>query len=543
VCLIGPGDSTKTTILDAIELALSPRWNIPFDDTDFYDADTSEPIIIRVTVGDLPEEFKSDAKYGLEARGWSPSGELHDEPKHEDEMVLTIQLRVEGSLEQSWAVVNGRNPEGKHITAKDREKLGCARLGDYLDRHFSWSRGSILSRLTGEADSLSGILAEASRAARNALSEVPPEKLTSLRQAAIQAKESGKVVGVAPTSEYKPHLDVQAVSVGVGALSLHDGEVPLRRAGLGTRRLLAVAMQRGVAKASGLTLIDEIEHGLEPHRIRRLIRVLSAKDEENTCPNVMMTTHSPIVLAELDAQKLRVVRHNQGKTKVLPVPQELQSIIRRTSEAFLARRVIVCEGKTELGFCRGLDTKWSADEDLSFALSGIALADGGGTEAPKVAKALAGLSYEVCLFGDSDRSIDPDQNALEQAGVSVLLWDGETAIEQRIALDLPWDGVIDVVNLAMNIWGEDSVRDTIAARLGAPGKKLSGGPSSWLESGLNESDLRKAIGDTAKRKNWFKRVDIAEDLSKVVIEHLDKIQEKDLTQKIAALRQWAHGNE
>ena len=30
--LVGPGDSTKTTILDAIEYALSPRWSLPITD-------------------------------------------------------------------------------------------------------------------------------------------------------------------------------------------------------------------------------------------------------------------------------------------------------------------------------------------------------------------------------------------------------------------------------------------------------------------------------------------------------------------------------
>ncbi|HHL40508.1 MAG TPA: hypothetical protein ENJ37_08375 [Deltaproteobacteria bacterium] len=544
VCLIGPGDATKTTILDAIELALSPRWNIPFDDTDFYDADTSEPIVIRVTVGDLPEEFKSDAKYGLEARGWSPSGELHDEPEQEDEMVLTIQLRVEPSLEQSWAVVNDRNPEGKHITAKDREKLGCARLGDYLDRHFSWSRGSILSRLTGEADSLSGILAEAGRAARSALADVPHEKLSSLRQAALRARQAGKEMGVAPTAEYKPHLDVQAVSVGLGGVSLHDGEVPLRRAGLGTRRLLAVAMQREVAKAGGPTLIDEVEHGLEPHRIRRLIRVLSANDGALGRRHVLMTTHSPVVLGELNAQDIRIVRHEHGVTKVYSVPEDLQPIVRKASEAFLARKVIVCEGKTELGFCRGLDAWWSRDGRPSFALAGIALADGGGSEATRVTKALADLSYDVLFLGDSDQPIDPDQNALEQAGVKVLLWDGDTAIEQRIGLDLPWDGVVDVVNLAMNVWGEDSVRDAIATRLEAHSeRKLTNNPSDWLGLGPNDDDFRKAIGDAAKKKGWFKRVDLAEDLSEIVIKYYVNIKETDLGQKIAALQKWAHSDE
>jgi len=38
VCLIGPGDSTKSTILEAIELALTPRRTVTFDDADFYNA-------------------------------------------------------------------------------------------------------------------------------------------------------------------------------------------------------------------------------------------------------------------------------------------------------------------------------------------------------------------------------------------------------------------------------------------------------------------------------------------------------------------------
>ncbi|MBM4164525.1 MAG: ATP-binding protein [Lentisphaerae bacterium] len=51
VCLVGPGDSTKTTNFDAFEFALSALWNILFDDSDFYDADTGAPIVITVTVG------------------------------------------------------------------------------------------------------------------------------------------------------------------------------------------------------------------------------------------------------------------------------------------------------------------------------------------------------------------------------------------------------------------------------------------------------------------------------------------------------------
>nr|WP_246754290.1 AAA family ATPase [Bradyrhizobium diazoefficiens] len=43
-CLIGPGDSTKTTVLDAIELCLNPRSYIFADDCDFFDLDIKAPI-------------------------------------------------------------------------------------------------------------------------------------------------------------------------------------------------------------------------------------------------------------------------------------------------------------------------------------------------------------------------------------------------------------------------------------------------------------------------------------------------------------------
>lgn len=68
-CLIGPGDSTKSTILDAIEYVLSPNWFILFDDTDFTFCDPSEPIKIQVTIGPVPDELISDNKYGLFLRG------------------------------------------------------------------------------------------------------------------------------------------------------------------------------------------------------------------------------------------------------------------------------------------------------------------------------------------------------------------------------------------------------------------------------------------------------------------------------------------
>ena len=57
ICLIGRGDSGKTTILEAISRVLSPSWNLSFYDTDFYNCDISNPIEIEVTLYEVPKRF------------------------------------------------------------------------------------------------------------------------------------------------------------------------------------------------------------------------------------------------------------------------------------------------------------------------------------------------------------------------------------------------------------------------------------------------------------------------------------------------------
>jgi predicted ATP-dependent endonuclease of OLD family len=80
-CLVGPSDSGKTTVIDAIELAFAPRNSLTFD-TDFYAVDPkANPIAITVTIGDLPTEFLKEDRYGHYLRGWDEAGKkLEDDP-------------------------------------------------------------------------------------------------------------------------------------------------------------------------------------------------------------------------------------------------------------------------------------------------------------------------------------------------------------------------------------------------------------------------------------------------------------------------------
>src|SRR3954465_7963740 len=68
--IIGPGDSGKSTVLEALDLVLGSR-RAGFTDADFHRLDTDRPILIEVTIGDLPREMLDLEAYIRATRGWS----------------------------------------------------------------------------------------------------------------------------------------------------------------------------------------------------------------------------------------------------------------------------------------------------------------------------------------------------------------------------------------------------------------------------------------------------------------------------------------
>ena len=49
-CLIGPGDSGKSSVIDSIDLCLGARRNVQFTDADFHLLDVETPITIEITL-------------------------------------------------------------------------------------------------------------------------------------------------------------------------------------------------------------------------------------------------------------------------------------------------------------------------------------------------------------------------------------------------------------------------------------------------------------------------------------------------------------
>ncbi len=62
-CIIGPGDTCKTTILTALDYALSPRSVLSFDDSDFFNHDVIQAIIIQVTLANWAESLDNVRRF------------------------------------------------------------------------------------------------------------------------------------------------------------------------------------------------------------------------------------------------------------------------------------------------------------------------------------------------------------------------------------------------------------------------------------------------------------------------------------------------
>lgn len=539
--LVGPGDSGKSTILEAMERVLSPKWNVPFDDTDFWDLHTEEQIVIRATITDLAPSFYRDSKFGLLLHGFDTAkGEaIRALGEEGEEHALVVELRVDASLEPVWNVVDAED-EKHPFMARDREALGMLRVGGYVDQHLGWSKGSVLTRLTDSGDAVGAVLAEATRQARAGLKTDGLEKLTA---AAKKVEALGRNLGVAARTGLVPHLDASSLSVAAGALSLHDGKVPTRRAGLGTRRLLAVAMQREVATQSGLTIVDEFEHGLEPHRIRRLLRVLRGREPEGerlAKGQLILTTHSPTVLHELEAAEVAVTRRTaDGTVTVRSLPGAVDYILKRTPQALLARKVIVAEGKTEVGLCQALDDAWTTETGASFGYRGVVVVDGDGSTQPaEISGHLASLGYEVALLIDSDAKAKVSR----AAGAQLLEWPQGLCTEQCLANDLPEIAIAQMAAVADERGGR-GVREALADQLGAARASLKeGDPASWITA-KGVDAFRKAFGDLAKKKSqaWFKTRQQGAFLGRLVAAHWSAIANKPTHDVIGKLKTFAHG--
>lgn len=547
VVLAGPGDVGKTTVFEAIDLTIGRNWYAPTD-ADFHQGNPATPIIIEVTVGELPIVFRDLHQFAHCLRGWR-NGVLLDEPETVDDMVITVRLTIDRTLEASWTLVSNQFPDGVPLRGRDRMKLGLHRLGTNVDYQLGWGKGSLLTKQSEATNEVREVFTEVSRDLRHGTSLAEIARIAS---AVDRVKTVAKRIGV-PLVDLKAGINAADLTFAHALLTLHQADVPIQQLGSGSRRLLAIGMELDAIEHGSIGLIDEVEHGLEPYRIHALLAHM--RDRQKTeAGQVFLTTHSSTVIADCEVKVLHVVRATADGTMTItaiPDTSPMQRMVRSTPEALLAPSVIVCEGKTEYGMCRGLDAAWTSSGKRSFGAAGCVPVNGAGNEkGAGIARDLRELGYRVCFFGDSDQPPqNPSWDALKQAGVDVIRWKDTWSVEDALFRAIPWPDVKAIVSDVID-------REGISLTACAKDRDFSD-VTAWndaIEDVPDSADTRHALvfmsqlkkRDGTKKKStsgeptgWLKNIDAGTLVGSLIVKSLPSLEpSNDIAVKIAALRSW-----
>lgn len=554
-CLIGPGDSGKSTVLDAIDFALGARRFYPFTDADFYQLDTTVPIEIFVTLGALDDQLMNIDIYGDFLRSFNPATKLiYDEPQQGLESVLTVKLSVGEDLNPDWLLYSVRaDTEGseRRLPWKHRELVTPARLGTVANQHLAWGNRSVLNKLSEETLDVSSVLASISRRTRQIFAD---QQIGEVSEVLVKVKSVANELGV-PVGDLQALLDVKNVSLSNGAISLHDSDnIPLWQLGTGSTRLLISGLQKA-ATTSKILIVDEAEYGLEPFRITRLLNELGSKDQQPT-KQVFITTHSPYVLRELQAAQLHVMR------RIVPIPPQAvplphqepqrthnifnlegghhqQATLRACAEAFFSRAVIVGEGKTEVGLIKGIDLFYQDAGQPGIHAKGTFCTDGGGGDNYfKRAEIFKSLGYPTSILQDSDINTPVHLAKVQNCrglGINVFEWGYGNSTEGALFNWCQLNVIPLLINFAIYLHNEQKIDQHIS--------NCSNNVYRIRACLDNPTDaMRPILADAAGQYKWFKDISKAEELARTVIGPNLANYNEHFSEIINSIIRWADSN-
>lgn len=293
--------------------------------------------------------MKGDVSAWLSRRGWKPQ-DLHSKFSQRSNVVVFVEIKTDSGRRLLWRAAFNRT--GLNCTREEIEDLDTNEIlfsffkGRYFFVGNDWVRvdfsfkGSILSTLKDD------VLSPEALSVKEEVSNIRSLELLSPHLMRTTPRESSGDIGVGG-EKLSPFLyDVRgdAKERLVESLkkfypSVVDYKVKQERAGWkrlylieefagqkietearhvndGLLRILAVLAQAGANRS--MLLFDEIENGVNPEIIERLVEVLLASEQQ-----VVVTTHSPLILNYLSDEVAKksvrfVYRSSFGGTKSIP---------------------------------------------------------------------------------------------------------------------------------------------------------------------------------------------------------------------------------
>lgn len=263
--------------------------------------------------------------------------------------------------------------------------------------------------------------------------------------------------------------------------------------------MTALEIASSTEKEASVTIIDEIERGLEPYRLRKLINVLREQHGQT-----FLTTHSPVAISCADQAHLWYL-DSKGDIGELP-HEKIGPQQRRDPETFLARVAVIAEGPTEVGFLQFLLEKAFGTEPLDY---GVRVCDGQGN--PATLDLLETLASAGLLFAgltDDEGTAPGRWKALkDKLGDRLHQW-SQGCTEQHVIGAVPDDKLLDLLKGGDGELNGDRLR-TLADRLELQDKQpaaieqaLTATGRTWRALIIDAATGSKAGAPDGAEKSW-----------------------------------------
>ena len=138
--------------------------------------------------------------------------------------------------------------------------------------------------------------------------------------------------------------------------------IPLREKGAGVQNIVYLNILRLTAEREEsrkyFLIIDEIENHLYPYLIHRLLDIIEEISRKNYY--VLIVTHSPIIINNVDPKCINLIKKEKTKSKIYPIRKE-EELIRvneelevKLSDILGAQTIVLVEGKNDQKFIQNL---------------------------------------------------------------------------------------------------------------------------------------------------------------------------------------------
>lgn len=497
--LLGGGDVGKTTVLEAIALLLNPSNAPVVAESDYWQRDSTQEFVIEAVMA-LPADMGISAQRNMSwPWNWDgrdavlpPVSEDDDLPMPDDP-VYRVRVRGTTELELVWEIVQP-NDEADHFSVAVRRKIGVVRLSadERNDRDLRLVYGSALDRLLADT-------ALRARIGKQVADLDLHESLNAEGEKAIQKLDQRMASAALPSSLKLGLTTGHGLSIGalVGLLADRSGiSLPLGSWGAGTRRMAALEIASSADSAASVTIIDEIERGLEPYRLRKLFNILRERTGQ-----AFLTTHSPVAITCARDSHLWYL---DSKANIGALPHaKIAAQQRRDPETFLARVAVIAEGPTEVGFLCFLLEKAFGTEPLDY---GVRVCDGQGNSA--TLDLLETLESAHLLFAGiaDDEGTAPERwKKLKTKLEARLLQWPSGCTEQHVIAAVPEHKLQDLLKIGGKLDG-DRLR-TLAERLGIQDKTPEAIEQALKDTGKSwrEAIIEAATGNTAGAPEGFEK--------------------------------------